>query len=403
MESHYLDSLERENASGMMSDMERQGYIDEIRELKELVGSLRDTIALMRDSMEKMSASQESLQVKIDDLTAQIVSKDTRIRELEAQLRTASDRLKSRNRDLYGSRSQKSRTRQDEKKSREEEKDEDDNSRNGGKTGGDAESSPRPEKVKSEYLGDDRPEHRGRYRKMDAAKEVRHETTLDGIPSGMKFIGYKTVREYTRKSYVQCDAFVVAIVEDEYGVRHEYYRPKTDGDTAMPHDYVVPHTSCSPEFLADLVVNEYMLKVPNYRCGIQMENDRFVSSANTRKNWKHRGAEILRPLMEVLKKRLLGGGRVLNIDETWLRVRIKFRGDETKLGRYFRKYVWVLVNRQLEPELPGDHILCWSHSRAKYVDADVISGDPEAREFVDLMGYLYGVDAECVAMHLSPE
>ena len=65
--------------------------------------------------------------------------------------------------------------------------------------------------------------------------------------------------------------------------------------------------------------------------------------------------------------------------------------------------VGYIVYRQLEPELPGDHILCRSHTRAKYVDADVISGDPEAREFVGLIGYLYGVDAECVAMHLSPE
>lgn len=27
------------------------------------------------------------------------------------------------------------------------------------------------------------------------------------------------------------------------------------------------------------------------------------------------------------------------------KVRIKFKGDKTKLGRYFKKYVWVLVNK----------------------------------------------------------
>ena len=36
---------------------------------------------------------------------------------------------------------------------------------------------------------------------------------------------------------------------------------------------------------------------------------------------------------------------ILNIDETWTKVRIKFKGDKTKLGRYFKKYVWVLVNK----------------------------------------------------------
>ena len=36
---------------------------------------------------------------------------------------------------------------------------------------------------------------------------------------------------------------------------------------------------------------------------------------------------------------------ILNIDETWTKVRIKFKGDKTKLGKYFKKYVWVLVNK----------------------------------------------------------
>lgn len=27
------------------------------------------------------------------------------------------------------------------------------------------------------------------------------------------------------------------------------------------------------------------------------------------------------------------------------KVRVKYKGDGTKLGRYFKKYVWVLVNK----------------------------------------------------------
>ena len=36
---------------------------------------------------------------------------------------------------------------------------------------------------------------------------------------------------------------------------------------------------------------------------------------------------------------------ILHIDEIWCRVRIKFKGDGTKPGQYFKKYVWALVNK----------------------------------------------------------
>lgn len=35
----------------------------------------------------------------------------------------------------------------------------------------------------------------------------------------------------------------------------------------------------------------------------------------------------------------------MNIDETWIKVRIKVMNDGTKLGHYYKKYVWTLVNK----------------------------------------------------------
>ena len=55
--------------------------------------------------------------------------------------------------------------------------------------------------------------------------------------------------------------------------------------------------------------------------------------------------EHLKKLVELLKLKLLKVGSFLNIDETWCRIRIKIKGDGTKLGHYFKKYIWILINK----------------------------------------------------------
>lgn len=76
-----------------------------------------------------------------------------------------------------------------------------------------------------------------------------------------------------------------------------------------------------------------------------MRIDKFTSSENNRSNWLKRVADYLKLLYEYIKQRLLKVKSILHIDESWCRVRIKYKGDGTKLGRYFKKYVWVLVNK----------------------------------------------------------
>ena len=50
----------------------------------------------------------------------------------------------------------------------------------------------------------------------------------------MKFIGYKNIKEYTKKSYVECTVFKVAVYEDKFGVRHDFYQPKDEKDARRP-------------------------------------------------------------------------------------------------------------------------------------------------------------------------
>ena len=151
----------------------------------------------------------------------------------------------------------------------------------------------------------------------------------------------------------------------------------------------------------------------------------------------------MKKLKEVIKEiSSILGLSIPNIDETWCRVRIKYKGDGTKLGKYFKKYVWVLVNkldglvyflydndendsrgcRPIE-EFLGDfkgsiqsdgyvvykhlsrtnpenvHLLCWAHVRAKFKYAEEINKDPDAAWFVEQIGLLYMVEAENIKFH----
>lgn len=85
--------------------------------------------------------------------------------------------------------------------------------------------------------------------------------------------------------------------------------------------------------------------LPLNRCNDKMVYDGFQVSENTRKNWMYKTLELLKPLSSHLKKELFEVTKMLNIDETWCRVRIKYKGDNTKLGSLSKKYIWVIVNK----------------------------------------------------------
>lgn len=57
-----------------------------------------------------------------------------------------------------------------------------------------------------------------------------------------------------------------------------------------------------------------------------MRIDKFTSSENNRSNWLKRVADYLKLLYEYIKQRLLKVKSILHIDESWCRVRIKYKG-----------------------------------------------------------------------------
>ena len=417
MESHYLESLERES-SPSLSDMERQDYIDQINDLKASNRRLMDMI-----------------------LTAQIDQLQKMVKNLE-------DKNQRHNKHAFGKSSLKKNKRVEEEKSREEDKEDYD-----GKHDNEAQISENTDnqidqtKVKSEHLDGERAK-RENYTKMNAAKVTSLLCDTTNIPDGMRLIGFKEINEFDKISYIECVSYQVAILEDEFGVRHEYFVPADTEKAAgrRPHLNTMPGTHGTPEFIADLAADIYQLHTPNYREGIRMEMDKFTCSDNTRMNWLKKGAKMLKPLVELLKLKLLKVGSFLNIDETWCRIRIKTKGDGTKLGHYFKKYVWILINKieqvayflydndendsrgyrpiscflsgfkgtvasdayvvykQLCLEHPDiEHCLCWAHVRAKFQYALEISKEEDAEWYRNLIDYLYLVESEIILNRLTPD
>lgn len=344
MHAHYLEALEMESkVKTSLSDMERSDYEAQIRDLKETNRRLLEMIKTLQLTLDSVNASNKRNEELVSNLTKQVSDLQKMIADLE-------DRNRRHNKNTYGKKSHKAKKSVDDKPIREEEKDNYDGSHDNPSSCSPAEKKESEAldvtKVKSEHLDKERGP-RGPYTQMDAAKVVTLHCDISNLPKGMRFVCFKDVEEYDKISYVECVCYQVAVLEDEFGNRHEYFVPVDEKKAAgrRPHLNVMPGTHGTLEFLADLAVDRFQLLVPNYREGIRMKIDKFTCCDNTRLNWLKKGAEWLKPLLGKIKIRLLKTGSFLNIDETWERVRIKLRGDGIKLGHYFKKYIWVLINK----------------------------------------------------------
>ena len=454
MESHYLHALDIEDSQreGSLSDMERQDYIDIIKTLREEREQLREMISSLQDTIKSLNQQM----ARRDEIDAakdkRIAEQNEKIDKLTIALTSTTERLNVMLDEKYNKKSKSNRhdNNKPAKKSREQEKEEDDGTNINSGSGA---SSPTGEesldktKVSSENL-DGKRGPRGKYTTMDAAKVVEHKTTkMPIVPPGWVFVDYKFVDEYTKYSYIQCDRFQVAIYEDEFGIRHDFFNPLNPDDDMRPRENVIPGTHCTAELMAEIILDNIKHALPLHRCNDKMVYDGFQVSENTRKNWMYKTVELLKPLNIHLKKELFEVTKILNMDETWCRVRIKYKGDNTKLGSLSKKYIWVVVNkitkvtyflydndendsRGLRPlqEFLGEfagaiqsdgyvvytqltkkhpelikHLECWAHVRTKFKNAFKVSNDLMADWFVKQIGRLYLVEAESFLKGLSAE
>ena len=406
------------------------------------------------DQLKDQGQKTEKAERKVEKLEHRIEELLDEIRQLNKRVKDLIDRDKRHNKMSMGKKSFRKHNRVESKESRQEEKDDYDNrdakkqEESGAKESSDScstEGTVDKTKVTSEFLDQKRSE-RGKYNAMQAAKLTKLETSMEGAPTNMKFIGMKTIEEYSKVSYIECTQFVVAVYEDEYGIRHEYYAPQDPEDTRRPHENTIKGTHGTPDFMSDLIVDTCQIMPPLHRETVRMAIDKFSSSNQTLINWLDKCADLLNKLMPYIKADLLGKKAILNIDETWCRIRIKFKGDGTKLDHYFKKYVWVLVNRaarvvyflydndendsrgrrpmerfldkamkalqsdgytvykQLPKDIPEcEHVLCWAHVRAKFHIAKEVSKDKFASWFEDMINKLYLIESQLIVDHATPE
>jgi hypothetical protein len=455
-ESNLRQSIEQSlRTEDELSDMERQDYINQINSLQATIKNLLGMIETLRQTLESVNASSKRNEDLVKKLSAQI-------EEYQKQIRNLEERNRRHNKNTFGQKTHKGKKRvdstrgcgkdSDNKAGRDAEKEDYDGSHDTSDT--DHISSRKDEegkldktKVKSEHL-DEKRGPRGSYTDMDAAITEVLECNIDDIPKDMKFIGFKDVDEYDRISYVRRTRYKVAILVDKYGKRHDYFVPADEEKAAgrRPNTNIIPGTHGTLEMVADIASDLFQVLTPNYREGIRMRLDKFVSCDNTRMNWLKKGIMPLKPLLGFIKDKMLTPGCFLNIDETWGWVRIKFVGDGTNLGGYFKKYIWVLVNKKegmvyflydndendsrgMRPintflgDLKGTvmsdafivykqltrdnpnllHCLCWAHVHNKFAMAAEVGKEEDAVWFVNMINYLYLVENECIIAELTPE
>ena len=398
LESNLRQSIENSGRfDEPLSDMDRQNYEAQIAQLNETIRQNNEFINRLMDQLKDQGQKTEKAERKVEKLEHRIEELLDEIRQLNKRVKDLIDRDKRHNKMSMGKKSFRKHNRVEPKESRQEEKDDYDNrdakkqEESGAKESSDScssESTVDKTKVTSEFLDQKRSE-RGKYNAMQAAKVTKLETSMEGAPTNMKFIGMKTIEEYSKVSYIM---------------------------------------------------------TPLHRETVRMAIDKFSSSNQTLRNWLDICANMLKNLMPFVKAKLLGKKAILNIDETWCSIRIKFKGDGTKLGHYLKKYVWVLVNRaakvvyflydndendsrgrrpiekfldkamkalqsdgytvykQLTKDMPEcEHVLCWAHARAKFHLSKEVSKDEYAAWFEDQINKLYLIESQLIIAHASPE
>ncbi len=277
-----------------------------------------------------------------------------------------------------------------------------------------------------------------KYNTMKAAKVVNHLCDINLLPDGYRFIRYKFAREFTHVSYVQEDRYQIAVVRNRAGKIEDFYIPLDKDDTEMPRANIVKGTHATPELLAFMVVNKYLLHTPINRQMYLFENDKGQFSQQTVANYYTKAYDQMSVLKSHLESILKKVGSFIHCDETWVRVRVKDESEATKdeiekglcPTKLVKRYMWTIVNEAEKityflyssgsrggevirsflkefkgalqsdgyvaykyfdrDDVPTEHLVCMAHVRAKFKDAQMT--DSLANYFVDQIGKLYLIE-----------
>lgn len=393
----------------------------------------------MEDTSGKMSNLEESLDQYKEDLSAA----NQTINDLREENRTLKEENALLKREKFATTSQKKSSAAKKAEGRDKEETE--------FSSAESKSSPESSENKHEpiherhYPSRPRKERPTSYNKM-TADIVEEYFTEEDYPEGMTFKEFKNVEVYDRVCYVRKMVFKVAVLIDEKGKEHDYFKPQKGKEQFTPEVFKpFPDTSCTARFMASVLDMRYNLNMPVRRVLKSLEGDGMSMCQQTLHNWITSAHDMLGSVEKSMKRRLLEDGAMLHIDETWCRVRI--RSNENEPGKYMKKYIWVLVNKKTRTayylydnddddsrarrpmtdfigshkisavhsdaynaykcfdgdESPIVHLLCWAHTRAKFLFANVIAKDTESFWFLEMIGRLYGIEREIRSKDMTPE
>ena len=317
MQAHYKMQLEAETSSvkgGQLSDMEREQYQSQIKDLLQAVETLLKSNKAMGERVTQLEKVAEAY----DDLKA-------KYEKLEGE-------LAMRKRDKYGKGGEKPKgNTSPSNKGKTKDEDEEDYINNGSKN--DVPPAEEPEEepaspeppVKKERDLSNRPDH---YNKMHADVQVIHECDLDKLAEmGLEFLHYtRPVDQFDRISITRQDTYRYVWVRDKKtGKEFAFFVPKDEKRECVfvnESDYdtpsIVPHTSCTWRMLSDLGVNRYQYALSCGREMFRMFNGKMSVSKQTILNWLKEGAEFLKGGQCRIKRRLLKKGTSIYVDEEFI-------------------------------------------------------------------------------------
>ena len=231
----YLQALDdiKPKAAALLSDSKYQELLNQLKEKDALIESLQSSLASMKESLDTLNLTVKDLNQTNINNQKQNAKLLSLVEKLTKELETYKARMGRSNQETFGSKSLNRKHKATAKKTRAEEKDDwtskDDDKKNPPSAPVVSTEGVDQKKVKSENLTK-RGVRSSKYNRMNAAKVIYLETTLDTAPENMIFL---------------------------------------------------PSTHCTPEFLSDLAIEHFMMFIPYYREQIRHGLDNFSISKNT--------------------------------------------------------------------------------------------------------------------------
>lgn len=455
MQAHYKEAVTQPpSCDDDMSDMEREQYRQQIRELIGAVETLLDANRSIGEQLNDATTKLDDATIKLDEANSAIGALQDYVATLESKIKKLEGKDASNNRIRFAKRGDKV-AKPEPDKGKIKEQRESDYIENEGKieedqTDADDDNESESTGTQAETSGprdlSNRPDH---YETMHADICVVHECDIDKLAEmGLEFLRYTRPQDQIDTiSVIRQDRYLYAWVRDMNGKEFPFFIPKAEDSKTRACTFVneadydypksVPHTSVTAKGLAGFATRRFQYGITTGSEMYHMQNEKLKISKQTILNWLKQGGEFISGILPFVKRKLLTPNTVIYCDETWVDVKVKCKDGKF---HYMKRYMWVIVNLTtnmcyylygsrkrsvIEEFLQGFkgtlmtdayaayayfnqiedciHVCCWAHARRIFVYALNDYKDQLAQMFIDLIGHLYKIETEHILLHRTEE